>query len=338
MHAHWRPAVLIDAMRKRTREPFITRNSEGVEVIKARGGDEPLSEAFDEAAPYLEKMDRQGVRASVLSVLGQYCWIEAQPVDVSVPLCRLVNGALSRICQAHEGRFAAYAAVPLVDIAAAAAELDHAMDLPGMVGAQLPANAFVTLKDADKMRPIFEVANRRRASIFIHWGPMPGDVFPRVPASVDNARRRNGTLEMQTTLSAVMVTLCLNDYLSAYPNAMVHVHNLGGNIPYEVERMDHRCLLDTPKEELPSLRFRCSRVYVDCNSFGPCAIEAAVRLYGAERVVCGTDGTEFGCKWTRNALAEADIGAETREKILHANAAAMLAHLAPLGQRQKAAA
>ena len=77
---------------------------------------------------------------------------------------------------------------------------------------------------------------------------------------------------------------------------MVHVHNLGGNIPYEVERMDHRCLLDTPKEELPSSRFRRAKVYVDCNSFGPRAIEAAVSLYGAERIVCGTDGTEFGVR------------------------------------------
>jgi hypothetical protein len=26
-------------------------------------------------------------------------------------------------------------------------------------------------------------------------------------------------------------------------------------------------------------------------------IEAVVRLYGAERIVCGTDSTEFGCDW-----------------------------------------
>ena len=85
----------------------------------------------------------------------------------------------------------------------------------------------------------------------------------------------------------------------------VVVHNLGGNIPYEVERMDHRCLLDTPEEELPSSRFRKAKVYVDCNSFGPRAIEAAVSLYGAERIVCGTDGTAFGVDWTRKALADA---------------------------------
>jgi predicted TIM-barrel fold metal-dependent hydrolase len=97
--------------------------------------------------------------------------------------------------------------------------------------------------------------------------------------------------------------------------------------PYEVERMDHRCLVDTPNEELPSSRFRKAKVYVDCNSFGPHAIEAAVSLYRADRIVCGTDGTEFGCDWTREAPAEAQIGEEAREQILHGNAAAMLARV-----------
>jgi predicted TIM-barrel fold metal-dependent hydrolase len=78
-------------------------------------------------------------------------------------------------------------------------------------------------------------------------------------------------------------------------------------------------------------------VYVDCNSFGPRSIETAVRLYGAERIVCGTDGTEFGCEWTRKALAEAAIGEEAREQILHGNAAAMLARVrAAQGERAAA--
>jgi predicted TIM-barrel fold metal-dependent hydrolase len=274
----------------------------------------------------------------VLSLLGSACWIESQPVEVSVPLCRLVNDRLSRLCVEHEGRFAAYAALPLTDMAAAAAEFERALALPGMVGTQLPGNAFLTQADADAMRPLLEVANRKHAIIFIHHGPRPGDAFPKVKGDTDNARRRNGTLDMQASLSSVMVTLCLTDYLAPYPDAMIHVHNLGGNIPYEVERMDHRSLLDTPKEELPSARFRRAKVYVDCNSFGPGAIEAGVRLYGADRIICGTDGSEFGCDWTSKAIAQAQIGEEAREKILHRNAAAMLARLAPAAQREKVAA
>jgi predicted TIM-barrel fold metal-dependent hydrolase len=207
-----------------------------------------------------------------------------------------------------------------------------------MIGAQIPGNYFLTRKDAEAVRPLLEVANRHGAVLFIHNGPRPGDAYPKVAGDTDNARRRNGTLDMQASLSSVMVTLSLTDYLADYPDAMVHIHNLGGNIPYEVERMDHRCLLDTPAEELPSSRFRKAKVYVDCNSFGPRAIEAAVSLYGAERIVCGTDGTEFGCDWTRKALADAQIGEDAREQILHRNAATMLARVAKTAQGERAAA
>jgi predicted TIM-barrel fold metal-dependent hydrolase len=339
MHAHWRPAELADALRTRTREPRILRNQDGVEVLKSpRMSEEPLATAFDHVDFHLDRMDRQAVRTSVLSLLGSFCWIESQPLEVSVALCRIVNDRLSAICQEHPGRFAAYAALPLTDMPAAAAELERTLGLPGMIGAQLPGNAFLTRKDAEAMRPLLEVANRHRAVLFVHHGPRPGDAFPTVTGDTDNARRRNGTLHMQASLSSVMVTLCLTDYLASYPDAMIHVHNLGGNIPYEVERMDHRCLLDTPNEELPSSRFRKAGVYVDCNSFGPRAIEAAVGLYGADRIVCGTDGTEFGCDWTRKALAEAQIGEQARERILNGNAAAMLDRAARLTQRENAAA
>ena len=339
MHAHWRPAEVADALRARTREPRILRNPDGVEVLKAgRMGEAPLAEAFDDVDFHLARMDRQGVEVSVLSLLGSFCWVEAQPLEVSGPLCRTINDRLSAICQEHPGRFAAFAALPLVDMPAAAAELERALGLPGMIGAQIPGNAFLTRDDAEAMRPLLEVANRHHAVLFIHHGPRPGDAFPKVASEVDNARRRNGTLDMQASLSSVMVTLCLTDVLADYPDAMIQVHNLGGNLPYEVERMDHRCLLDTPEEELPSSRFRKAKVYVDCNSFGPRAIEAAVRLYGAERIVCGTDGTEFGCDWTRKALAEADIGEDARDQILRRNAAAMIAHVTKTAQQERAAA
>ncbi len=297
MHAHWKPAEVADALRGRTKEPRIVRNQDGAEVLKLpRMGEMPLAEAFDDVAFHLDRMDRQNVETSVLSIVGTFCWIESQPLDVSLPLCRRVNDRFSEICTAHPGRFAAFAALPLTDLSAAAAELDRALGLPGMIGAQLPGNFFLTRNDAETARPLLEVANRHNAVLLIHHGPRPGDAFPKVGGETDNARRRNGTLDMQASLSSVMVTLCLTDLLAEYPDLRIVVPNLGGNIPYEVERMDHRSLLDTPDEELPSSRFRKAKVYVDCNSFGSRAIEAAVSLYGAERIVCGTDGEK---RWRR---------------------------------------
>ena len=93
MHAHWKPAEIADALRARSREPRIMRNQDGVEVLKApRMGETPLDEAFDDVGFHLGRMDRQGVEVSVLSLLGSFCWIEAQPVDLA---CRCAGGSMT---------------------------------------------------------------------------------------------------------------------------------------------------------------------------------------------------------------------------------------------------
>ena len=66
MHAHWRPVELTDALRARTTEPRVVRNQDGVEVLKTRMGEEPLSKAFDEVDFHLARMNRQGVSTSVV--------------------------------------------------------------------------------------------------------------------------------------------------------------------------------------------------------------------------------------------------------------------------------
>ncbi len=89
---------------------------------------------------------------------------------------------------------------------------------------------------------------------------------------------------------------------------------------------------------MPSTRFNKPNVFVDCNSFGPRAIEAGVAAYGAGKIVYGTDGTGFGCDWTNKALADARIDDDERRAIRHDNAAGFIAHLAELAPYRAAVA
>jgi predicted TIM-barrel fold metal-dependent hydrolase len=338
MHSHWRPPVLIDALRARTQAPLIEIGDDGVEVLRSRGGHtERVSDAFDNLEERLSVMDRQGISTAVLSLFGSFQWIEALPLDESLAMLRLHNDALSEICAAHPGRFVAYASLPLVDQDAALAEFDRVMGLDGMVGAIVPGNAFLTYEDAEAFRPYLEAANRHSAILFVHCGPRPGDAWPRVASGSDNMSARLFTLDMQASLSADMMTLCYSGLLEEYPEARIHIHNLGGNIPYEVERLDHRNVIDTPDEPLPSTQFIKPNLYVDCNSLGAQAIECGVAAYGAKRIMFGTDGTEFGSEWSVKALQEARIDDAARHNILHGNAARFLGHLATLAPYQEAA-
>ena len=42
MHAHWKPAALIDALRQRKEEPRIVTNTDGHEVFRTRRNEQPL--------------------------------------------------------------------------------------------------------------------------------------------------------------------------------------------------------------------------------------------------------------------------------------------------------
>jgi predicted TIM-barrel fold metal-dependent hydrolase len=337
MHAHWRPAFLADAFRARTKPPMIEKTAKGTEVLNAFGRSLPLDGMFDDMDERLRSMDRYGISTAVLSLFGQLQWIERLPAPESLPLCRLYNDKLSEFCEAHPGRFAGYASLPLADIEIAANEFARALALPGIVGAVLPGNAFLTREAAKDYEPLLQVANDHKAIIFIHWGPRPGDQWPRVAFNAENANPRLGTIDMQASLSSNMVTLCFTDLLDKYPSAQFHLHNLGGNLPFEIERMDHRRYMDTPDDPLPSTRVRKPNLFLDCNSFGAKAIDMGVDLYGAEKIIFATDGTDFSTEWTIKALAEAKLDDAQRDAIFHGTAAKMLGHLTNLAPMQKAA-
>ena len=192
------------------------------------------------------------------------------------------------------------------------------------MGALLPGNGFLTLESAQQFRPIFDVAQKHGAHILVHTGVLPNDKSLPPGDGIDNARERRVTLDMQSRISSNMITLCLTDFLQEYPDVTVQCHNLGGNIPFEVERLDHISLDREPDISPPSVKIRNANVLVDCNSMGARSIERAVEVYGAHRIVFGTDGTEFGANWSRKAISDAKISDTDKELILSGNAQKIL--------------
>jgi predicted TIM-barrel fold metal-dependent hydrolase len=327
MHSHIIPKGLADALRARTKPPMIIRGDDGKEymnsLLNSRG---ELTPGFDTVEKRLEEMAKDGVTHAVLSNGLQD--ISSLPLEDAITLCRAYNDAISAACVKYPDKLHAFAAIPVGTVEAAVAEFDRAMSLPGMVGAIIPGDAFLSAKRAEKFAPLLESADRHRAILLAHYGRLPNDSEAPQPDLSDNRRLRIGTLDMQARISSNMLTFCLTDFLKKYPNLTMMSHNLGGNIPFEVERMDHRSLVDDPGSELPSKRIRASRVLVDCNSLGARSIEMAVGVYGADKIVFGSDGTHFGMDWTQKAIAESKISDAEKQQILGGNAAAAIARVA----------
>lgn len=326
LHFHWGPKGFADVLRQRTSKPMIRRGDDGAEYFDSNFSSNRLPPDFDDVNARLAEMDKNSVQRAVLSI-SPVTGIEALPLQESLPLARAYNDAASATCARHPERFSAFAILPVGNMTATVAEFERVMDLPGIVGAVLPGDGFLSKKRAERFAPLFEAANRRNAIFLVHYGKLPDDPdSPKIDAS-DNARDRYGTLDMQSRLSSNMLTFCMTDFLKPYPNVTVMSHNLGGNIPFEIDRMDHRTLCDRPGEELPSRRVKAAAVMVDCNSLSARAIELAVQVYGAEKILFGSDGTDFGMDWTQKAIAEARLSDAEKRAILEGNATRILARV-----------
>ncbi len=319
MHAHWMPEKLVDALRQRTEAPRVAKGDDGREYLYS-SFTPTLMPGREDIEDRIAAMDRNGVRSAVLSLTGVYS-IERLPIKDALPLCRIYNDAVSEACAKHPGRLYAFAALPCSDMDAMVAEFDRVMKLPGIVGGLLQGDGFLSRKRAEMYRPLFEAANKVNAVFLVHYGKLPNDPDAPKPDTSDNPHARVGTLDMQSRISSNMLTFCMTDFLDAFPKVTVLSHNLGGNIPFEVERLDHRSLIDRPNDVLPSKRFRAAKVLVDCNSLGAKSIEMAYDVYGPGRIVYGSDGTDFGMNWTNKAIAEARIPDSEKEAI-RANTAA----------------
>ena len=89
-----------------------------------------------------------------------------------------------------------------------------------------------------------------------------------------------------------------------------------------IERMEHVAETRGIEGDRPMSRTR--RLHVDCSSLGARALELAVSIFGADRIVMGTDCPIFSTDWTLAAITDARIEDADRQAILHGNAERLL--------------
>jgi predicted TIM-barrel fold metal-dependent hydrolase len=327
LHAHYIPTSLATLLRARSIAPCIRRLSSDREELVMPVGSLAFGAAYTSIQERVAMMDVLGIQRQVLSLPGLF-GIDSLPIDDAVPLTRAFNDDLAQVCALQPRRFAGLASLPLADIDAAVAELRRTQARQGFVGAILPSNAFVDLKEAAKWAPIFEEGNRLACHFFVHPGRRPDQVSGSSDAGVqsrseipDNWSERRA-LAVQANLGDAMVTLSLTDFLDRFPEVTIHVANLGGTLPAVIERMDHTVTARSPDRPLPSARMR--RIHVDCASLGPRVLELAVGIYGHESIVVGTDCPIFLTEWTLNAIRDAKISDSERLAICSGNAAKLL--------------
>jgi predicted TIM-barrel fold metal-dependent hydrolase len=317
-----------------------------VEALRARGTPRPPQGAawFDIDAR-LRDMDSNLVRRQVLAWVGG-AFDGVMPPEEARPLWRAQNDDLGAIVKRYPSRFSGLASLPTANVAWAAEELERAHGDLGLIGAVLPLDAFVSLAGARALAPIFAVAQKHRSHIFVHRGVAAADVPGQQPetgvvnpyfglpagmagggrgtaAPGDNLSART-LLATATHLASGVITLALTDFLDVFPDVTVQVAMMGGSISYVTEQIE----MAAEEAGAPVALSRLKRVYLDTGQSGrgPRGIALAARVFGADRILFGTDsGPVATVAPTIASVKQAAISAEETNLIFWGNARRLLA-------------
>ncbi|CAM3581103.1 amidohydrolase family protein [Nocardiopsis gilva] len=234
-------------------------------------------------------MDRCGIAGAVLSVLLPDAALRD---GEGQGLVRRTNTRTAELARDHPGRFAALASLPLPDVRATLAEIDHAFDRLGMGGAVIPASLPDGRLPGDPLlAPVFEELNRRQAVVFLHPNPAvrcecagyagPG---PRVPPPVVD-------FVMDTT--RCVVDLLYRGVLERNPDIRFVLAHAGGTVPYLLERIELGAVWvakgnDYARPE--SVRHHLSRLYYEvAQSAWPGVFDCLRAMTHPHHILFGTD-------------------------------------------------
>jgi predicted TIM-barrel fold metal-dependent hydrolase len=313
-HAHWVPPEVVAVLAGRDCEPRVFSENGTRFISVSPGVAQPLKETQLDLSARIAEMDRLGVARQVLSlavVLGHF--LVRLPADLEQALVAANNAGLARLVKQQSERFSGLATLPLAYLDDAPAVLEKAVVEQGLLGAILPADAFADKTAARRFSDVFAVADRLGAHLFIHPGPLPGGAPALTPVDeADMVRRR--AVAFQDSLTAAVVTFEYTDFLDPYPNAVVHVANLGGTIALLAERIAMTAKRMALPPHLASGRLR--RIFVDTASFGARGVALAAQVLGADRLVFGTDSPALEIAPGYQGVIAAELGEEKTVAIL----------------------
>ncbi len=125
-------------------------------------------------------MDEQDTEVQVVSIHTQILGYYLEP-SAGVARAREENDEIASMTRQWPQRFAGIATLPLQDVAASIAELDRAVDVLGLKGAELDTVVNGKNWDEPEFLPLFQAAESMGAVLFFHPQPQDNLAVDRAP-------------------------------------------------------------------------------------------------------------------------------------------------------------
>jgi aminocarboxymuconate-semialdehyde decarboxylase len=231
----------------------------------------------------LEDMARTGVDCQAISpYVGTYLY--EIPSEVNVELCKVYNEQFAALKQAHPGKFAPLATVPLQDGQAAADELERAITDLGLHGVATSTSLSESNLDDPDLEPFYAKLNELQVPWFIH--PSHAIIARRAPKYYLTNFIGN---PLETTIA--VASLIFGGVMERYPNIRCWIPHAGGFVPYQFGRFDHGyqwrdepkgAITKPPSDYLDAFLF-------DIIAHSRPALDYLVQTFGPDQVYLGTD-------------------------------------------------
>jgi predicted TIM-barrel fold metal-dependent hydrolase len=275
----------------------------------------------------VETMDTNGIAASILSISAP--GIDFLSGAAAQQLARSINEEQAAIIQRHPTRFGALAILPLPDVDAALAELDHALGPLGLDGVVLFSNIQGIYPSDPRFAPLFDELERRRATVFVHPMPPPG-FDPGVlgyPAP---------SVECMFDSTRIVMGLIGSGTLRRCPNVRIIVPHGGGTVPYLAIRIARGIArfsgIDPPMSIQDALAAMATLYYDLTSATHPTAVDGLLRITTPDHLLFGSDVPFVPANVIPEATAAIGaypgFDAAARKAIAHDTAKALFTRLA----------
>jgi aminocarboxymuconate-semialdehyde decarboxylase len=270
----------------------------------------------------LRDMDAQGVDVQVLSIHTPFFGYHLD-AERGRALAREVNDDIAAMVRQWPQRFAGLATLPVQDVKGAIEELERAVTVLGLKGAELDTVVNGENWDEPKFLPLFKAAEAMGAVLFFHPQPHHNIMMQRTT--------RYGLFNSLGVIvedAIVVAILIFGGVLDACPDLKVCIAHGGGPACFAMGRLDRgwqaRAYARPGNAQPPSAYQR--RLYYDTVTGNEAALRFLLDQVGADRVVLGSDWPFV--PWHPSPVAwiqgMASLTAEEKERILGRNLEALL--------------
>jgi aminocarboxymuconate-semialdehyde decarboxylase len=253
----------------------------------------PVPEMFDWDRR-IRNMNRAGIDISVVSLTCPNCYFGGE--KVSLAAAQTMNDEMARARKTWPDRIQFFCSLPWQYPKSARAELKRSLKA-GASGVMVIANIDGKPLTDPLFAPIWQAIDKAKLPVLVHPGVPPGSKEMALTEF-----QLSASIGFTFDTSLAIARMIFDGFFDRYPSLKIIAGHGGGALPFLIGRLD-QCFEHIPAcrvkvSEKPSLYAR--RIWADTVVFTDEALAMAVRVFGSERVMYGSDyphtiGDPIGC-------------------------------------------